>query len=242
MNFKDFFDSVEELCYELMANLILFVKTIIKLFTDNKFSFEYVNNQFQKDKERFIEYVSPIKFSVYALLIFLLASAKPEDFGFAPIFKPFVELPFYEKGILVFAVTNLIPLTITVIIMLLNKEEITLISLKRPFYILIYSFSSYYLVWIVFALIKLVLAPLDYFQSKFSSFFKSSFGQTLEYFFLLGFVLFFAVSFFYSIYIFFMTMRYSMTQLLSQKKKLSLYFCIALLLLIVVLPKLAAKA
>ena len=70
----------ENFAIRFITDVILIPQTIYKLLIDSSFAFNYTNLELAKaDNERFKHYVSPIKLSLYCLILLLFFPASKEN-------------------------------------------------------------------------------------------------------------------------------------------------------------------
>lgn len=155
----------ENFAIRFVTDIILIPQTIYKLLVESSFPSSYTSSELVKaENERFKHYVSPIKLSLYCLILLLLFPATKENLNIAQIAdtSKFSEL---EKCLYYFVIAHLVPLLLTIVISIIKAEPLSKENYKQPFYTLVYVTSYVYLpITIMFAITSLinVFIDLDY--------------------------------------------------------------------------------
>ena len=132
-------DSLEELCYIFIMDLLLFPITIYKLFIDYKncYSFGYLDVEEGSDKFRERDILPPLRFSVYLSLIIGFLS----DRLVLNSMNSLNPLVISENVIQYFFVYAGVSLFISAIITCVEKHKMTGTYFKKIFYAFLYTSS-----------------------------------------------------------------------------------------------------
>lgn len=150
--FEKLIDSFEKLCLQIIIEILLVPVTIFKLFQDPRRCYDLSVHEMEKEEtERFHDYLSPIKLSVYTSVI---VSVLLMDYGGEHNFLSKIEgLSMVEKALFIFLTNNFTAVLFSVILLWYKKEKVntaafrtllfsfiyTTVYTSTPFFILIFS-------------------------------------------------------------------------------------------------------
>lgn len=131
-------DSFEKLCLQIIIDIILVPITVLRMFRQPHFCYDYPSAEILKpEEERFKNFLSPIKLSVYTSVfasIFFMNQTHDSSF-----FNKLSGLSITEKVLIVFVLNNLTPVIFSVVLTLLKKEPINSDIFKRNLFAFIYT-------------------------------------------------------------------------------------------------------
>ncbi|WES98438.1 hypothetical protein P2W68_02220 [Chryseobacterium arthrosphaerae] len=150
--FEKLIDSFEKLCLQIIIEILLVPVTVFKLFQAPHRCYDLSVHEMEKEEtERFRDYLSPIKLSVYTSVIVsvLLMDYSGEE-NFISRIKG---LSMVEKALFIFLVNNFTAVVFSVVLLWYKKEKInspafrtllfsfiyTTVYTSTPFFILIIS-------------------------------------------------------------------------------------------------------
>ncbi|WP_347218898.1 hypothetical protein [Chryseobacterium sp.] len=150
--FEKLIDSFEKLCLQIIIEILLVPVTIFKLFQDPRRCYDFSVHEMEKEEtERFHDYLSPIKLSVYTSVI---VSVLLMDYGGEHNFLSKIKgLSMVEKALFIFLTNNFTAVIFSVILLWYKKEKVntsafrtllfsfiyTTVYTSTPFFILIFS-------------------------------------------------------------------------------------------------------
>lgn len=150
--FEKLIDSFEKLCLQIIIEILLVPVTIFKLFQDPRRCYDLSVHEMEKEEtERFHDYLSPIKLSVYTSVI---VSVLLMDYGGENNFLSKMKgLSMVEKALFIFLMNNFTAVAFSVILLWYKKEKVntnafrtllfsfiyTTVYTSTPFFILILS-------------------------------------------------------------------------------------------------------
>jgi hypothetical protein len=150
--FEKLIDSFEKLCLQIIIEILLVPVTIFKLFQDPRRCYDLSVHEMDKEEtERFHDYLSPIKLSVYTSVI---VSVLLMDYGGQHNFLSKIKgLSMVEKALFIFLTNNFTAVVFSVVLLWYKKEKVntatfrtllfsfiyTTVYTSTPFFILIFS-------------------------------------------------------------------------------------------------------
>lgn len=150
--FEKLIDSFEKLCLQIIIEILLVPVTIFKLFQNPHRCYDLSVYEMEKEEtERFRDYLSPIKLSVYTSVI---VSVLLMDYSGQQSFISKIKgLSMVEKALFIFLVNNFTAVLFSVILLWYKREKVntptfrtllfsfiyTTVYTSTPFFILIIS-------------------------------------------------------------------------------------------------------
>lgn len=136
--FEKLIDSFEKLCLQIIIEILLVPVTIFKLFQDPRRCYDLSVHEMEKEEtERFHDYLSPIKLSVYTSVI---VSVLLMDYGGQHnIISKIKGLSMVEKALFIFLMNNITAVVFTVAILLYKKEKVNTVTFRTLLFSFIYT-------------------------------------------------------------------------------------------------------
>lgn len=133
--FEKLIDSFEKLCLQIIIEILLVPITIFKLFKDPRRCYDFSIHEMEKEEtERFQDYLSPIKLSVYtSVIVSVLLMDYSGNHNFISKIKG---LSMVEKALFIFLINNITAVLFSVIILVYKKDKVN----STPFRTLLFSF------------------------------------------------------------------------------------------------------
>ncbi|TXI97224.1 MAG: hypothetical protein E6Q35_06350 [Chryseobacterium cucumeris] len=136
--FEKLIDSFEKLCLQIIIEILLVPVTIFKLFQDPRRCYDLSVHEMEKEEaERFHDYLSPIKLSVYTSVI---VSVILMDYGGEHnIISKIKGLSMVEKALFIFLMNNITAVVFTVAILWYKKEKVNTVTFRTLLFSFIYT-------------------------------------------------------------------------------------------------------
>ncbi|MCJ7935707.1 MAG: hypothetical protein MUW56_19290 [Chryseobacterium sp.] len=136
--FEKLIDSFEKLCLQIIIEILLVPVTIFKLFQEPGRCYDFSVEEMQKEEsERFRDYLSPIKLSVYTSVII---SVLLMDYGGEQNFISKIKgLSMVEKALFIFLVNNFTAVLFSVILLWYKKEKVNTVAFRTLLFSFIYT-------------------------------------------------------------------------------------------------------
>lgn len=136
--FEKLIDSFEKLCLQIIIEILLVPVTIFKLFQDPRRCYDLSVHEMEKEEsERFQDYLSPIKLSVYTSVI---VSVLLMDYGGEQnIISKIKGLSMVEKALFIFLMNNITAVVFTVALLLYKKERVNSTAFRTLLFSFIYT-------------------------------------------------------------------------------------------------------
>ncbi|WNI37046.1 hypothetical protein [Chryseobacterium sp. SG20098] len=136
--FEKLIDSFEKLCLQIIIEILLVPVTIFKLFQDPRRCCDLSVHEMEKEEaERFHDYLSPIKLSVYTSVI---VSVILMDYGGEHnIISKIKGLSMVEKALFIFLMNNITAVVFTVAILWYKKEKVNTVTFRTLLFSFIYT-------------------------------------------------------------------------------------------------------
>lgn len=136
--FEKLIDSFEKLCLQIIIEILLVPVTIFKLFQDPRRCYDLSAHEMEKEEtERFHDYLSPIKLSVYTSVI---VSVILMDYGGEHnIISKIKGLSMVEKALFIFLMNNITAVVFTVAILWYKKEKVNTVTFRTLLFSFIYT-------------------------------------------------------------------------------------------------------
>lgn len=133
--FEKLIDSFEKLCLQIIIEILLVPVTIYKLFKEPHRCYDFAVQEMEKEEaERFLDYLSPIKLSVYtSVIVSVLLMDYSGEHNFISRIKG---LSMVEKALFIFMMNNFTAVAFSVILLGYKKEKVNTITFR----ILLFSF------------------------------------------------------------------------------------------------------
>lgn len=131
-------DSFEKLCLQIIIEILLVPITIFKLFQDPRRCYDFSVNEMEKEEtERFQDYLSPIKLSVYtSVIVSVLLMDYSGEQNFISKIKG---LSMVEKALFIFLVNNITAVLFSVILLIYKKEKVNTPTFRTLLFSFIYT-------------------------------------------------------------------------------------------------------
>ncbi len=120
--FEKLIDSFEKLCLQIIIEILLVPVTIFKLFQQPSRCYDFSVHAMEKDEtERFQDYLSPIKLSVYTSV---MISVLLMDYGGEQNFISKIKgLSMVEKALFIFLMNNFTAVLFSVILLVYKRKR-----------------------------------------------------------------------------------------------------------------------
>ncbi|REC59822.1 hypothetical protein DRF65_24150 [Chryseobacterium pennae] len=136
--FEKLIDSFEKLCLQIIIEILLVPVTIFKLFQDTRRCYDFSVHEMEKEEtERFRDYLSPIKLSVYTSVI---VSVLLMDYSGEQNFLSKIKgLSMVEKALFIFLMNNFTAVIFSVILLWYKKEKVNTVTFRTLLFSFIYT-------------------------------------------------------------------------------------------------------
>ncbi|SDI30103.1 hypothetical protein [Chryseobacterium jejuense] len=136
--FEKLIDSFEKLCIQIIIEILLVPVTIFKLFQDSRRCYYLPIHEMEKEEtERFHDYLSPIKLSVYTSVI---VSVLLMDYGGEQNFLSKIKgLSMLEKALFIFLTNNFTAVVFSVVLLWYKKEKVNTAAFRTLLFSFIYT-------------------------------------------------------------------------------------------------------
>ncbi|MDM1555172.1 hypothetical protein PYS58_01095 [Chryseobacterium indologenes] len=136
--FEKLIDSFEKLCLQIIIEILLVPVTIFKLFQEPHRCYDLSVHEMEKEEtERFHDYLSPIKLSVYTSVII---SVLLMDYGGEQNFLSKIKgLSMVEKALFIFLMNNFTAVVFSVILLWYKKEKVNTVTFRTLLFSFIYT-------------------------------------------------------------------------------------------------------
>ncbi|WP_077414645.1 hypothetical protein [Chryseobacterium sp. JV274] len=136
--FEKLIDSFEKLCLQIIIEILLVPVTIFKLFQNPRRCYDLSVHEMEKEEtERFRDYLSPIKLSVYTSVI---VSVLLMDYGGEHnIISKIKGLSMVEKALFIFLMNNITAVIFTVALLWYKKEKVNTVTFRTLLFSFIYT-------------------------------------------------------------------------------------------------------
>ncbi|MBU3050615.1 hypothetical protein KNV96_20985, partial [Chryseobacterium indologenes] len=127
--FEKLIDSFEKLCLQIIIEILLVPVTIFKLFQQPSRCYDFSVHAMEKDEtERFQDYLSPIKLSVYTSV---MISVLLMDYGGEQNFISKIKgLSMVEKALFIFLMNNFTAVLFSVILLVYKREKVNSVTFR----------------------------------------------------------------------------------------------------------------
>ncbi|MGU3374814.1 hypothetical protein [Chryseobacterium sp. M5A1_1a] len=136
--FEKLIDSFEKLCLQIIIEILLVPVTIFKLFQNTHRCYDLSVHEMEKEEtERFRDYLSPIKLSVYtSVIISVLLMDYSGEQSFISKIKG---LSMVEKALFIFLMNNFTAVIFSVILLWYKKEKVNTVTFRTLLFSFIYT-------------------------------------------------------------------------------------------------------
>lgn len=136
--FEKLIDSFEKLCLQIIIEILLVPVTIFKLFQDPKRCYDLSVHEMEKEEtDRFHDYLSPIKLSVYTSVI---VSVLLMDYSGEQSFISKIKgLSMVEKALFIFLMNNFTAVIFSILLLGYKKEKVNTITFRTLLFSFIYT-------------------------------------------------------------------------------------------------------
>lgn len=136
--FEKLIDSFEKLCLQIIIEILLVPITIFKLFQDTRRCYDLSVHEMEKEEtERFRDYLSPIKLSVYtSVIVSVLLMDYSGEHSFISKIKG---LSMVEKALFIFLMNNFTAVIFSVILLWYKKEKVNTVAFRTLLFSFIYT-------------------------------------------------------------------------------------------------------
>ncbi|WP_407480701.1 hypothetical protein [Elizabethkingia meningoseptica] len=136
--FEKLIDSFEKLCLQIIIEILLVPVTIFKLFQKPARCYDYSVHEMEKEEfERFQDYLSPIKLSVYTSVI---VSILLMDYGGQQSFITKIKgVSMVEKALIIFLMNNFTAVLFSVVLLWYKKEKVNSPAFRTMLFSFIYT-------------------------------------------------------------------------------------------------------
>jgi hypothetical protein len=136
--FEKLIDSFEKLCLQIIIEILLVPVTIYKLFQDPRRCYDFSVHEMEKEEtERFRDYLSPIKLSVYtSVIVSVLLMDYSGEQNFISKIK---ELSMVEKALFIFLINNFTAVSFSVILLWYKGEKVNTTTFRTLLFSFIYT-------------------------------------------------------------------------------------------------------
>ena len=136
--FEKLIDSFEKLCLQIIIEILLVPVTIFKLFQKSARCYDLSVHEMEKEEtERFKDYLSPIKLSVYTSVI---VSILLMDYGGEQNFVSRIKgVSMVEKALFIFLINNFTAVLFSVVLLWYKREKVNTITFRTLLFSFIYT-------------------------------------------------------------------------------------------------------
>jgi hypothetical protein len=136
--FEKLIDSFEKLCLQIIIEILLVPVTIFKLFQKPARCYDLSVHEMEKEEtERFKDYLSPIKLSVYTSVI---VSILLMDYGGEQNFVSRIKgVSMVEKALFIFLINNFTAVLFSVILLWYKREKVNTTTFRTLLFSFIYT-------------------------------------------------------------------------------------------------------
>jgi len=136
--FEKLIDSFEKLCLQIIIEILLVPVTIFKLFQKSARCYDLSVHEMEKEEtERFKDYLSPIKLSVYTSVI---VSILLMDYGGEQNFVSRIKgVSMVEKALFIFLFNNFTAVLFSVILLWYKREKVNTTTFRTLLFSFIYT-------------------------------------------------------------------------------------------------------
>jgi len=136
--FEKLIDSFEKLCLQIIIEILLVPVTIFKLFQQPARCYDFSVQEMEKEEtERFRDYLSPIKLSVYTSVI---VSVLLMDYSGEQSFISRIKgLSMVEKALFIFLINNFTAVLFSVILLWYKREKVNTVTFRTLLFSFIYT-------------------------------------------------------------------------------------------------------
>ncbi|MCL1671575.1 hypothetical protein [Elizabethkingia ursingii] len=136
--FEKLIDSFEKLCLQIIIEILLVPVTIFKLFQKPTRCYDLSVHEMEKEEtERFKDYLSPIKLSVYTSVI---VSILLMDYGGEQNFVSRIKgVSMVEKALFIFLINNFTAVLFSVILLWYKREKVNTTTFRTLLFSFIYT-------------------------------------------------------------------------------------------------------
>ncbi|OPC00178.1 hypothetical protein BAS09_15890 [Elizabethkingia ursingii] len=136
--FEKLIDSFEKLCLQIIIEILLVPVTIFKLFQKPARCYDLSVHEMEKEEtERFKDYLSPIKLSVYTSVI---VSILLMDYGGEQNFVSRIKgVSMVEKALFIFLINNFTAVLFSVILLWYKREKVNTTTFRMLLFSFIYT-------------------------------------------------------------------------------------------------------
>ncbi|WP_411898235.1 hypothetical protein [Elizabethkingia occulta] len=136
--FEKLIDSFEKLCLQIIIEILLVPVTIFKLFQKPARCYDLSVHEMEKEEtERFKDYLSPIKLSVYTSVI---VSILLMDYGGEQNFVSRIKgVSMVEKALFIFLINNFTAVLFSVVLLWYKREKVNTITFRTLLFSFIYT-------------------------------------------------------------------------------------------------------
>ncbi|CAM3453084.1 hypothetical protein ELOC111193_05685 [Elizabethkingia occulta] len=136
--FEKLIDSFEKLCLQIIIEILLVPVTIFKLFQKPARCYDLSVHEMEKEEtERFKDYLSPIKLSVYTSVI---VSILLMDYGGEQNFVSRIKgVSMVEKALFIFLINNFTAVLFSVVLLWYKREKVNTTTFRTLLFSFIYT-------------------------------------------------------------------------------------------------------
>ncbi|MFZ4928073.1 hypothetical protein [Chryseobacterium sp. Mn2064] len=136
--FEKLIDSFEKLCLQIIIEILLVPVTIFKLFQEPRRCYDFSVQEMEKEEtERFHDYLSPIKLSVYTSVI--ISIILMDYSGEHSMISDIKGVTMVEKALFIFLLNNFTAVLFTVILLAYKKEKVNSATFRTLLFSFIYT-------------------------------------------------------------------------------------------------------
>ncbi|MGH1516544.1 hypothetical protein [Chryseobacterium sp. JK1] len=136
--FEKLIDSFEKLCLQIIIEILLVPVTIFKLFQEPHRCYDFSINEMEKEEtERFRDYLSPIKLSVYTSVI--ISVLLMDYSGQQSFISKIKGLSMVEKALFIFLINNSTAVLFSVLLLGYKKEKVNSTTFRTLLFSFIYT-------------------------------------------------------------------------------------------------------
>ncbi|MDN3693675.1 hypothetical protein QWZ06_15935 [Chryseobacterium tructae] len=193
--FEKLIDSFEKLCLQIIIEILLVPVTIFKLFQNSRRCYDLSVHEMEKEEtERFHDYLSPIKLSVYTSVI--ISVLLMDYSGQQNILSKIKGLSMVEKALFIFLINNFTAVVFSVILLWYKKEKVNTVTFRTLLFSFIYTTvytSTPFFILIISAMFLGQTINVQSYLDHFNKISDSGDYSSRDYIFLIIFFLFFAI-------------------------------------------------
>lgn len=195
--FEKLIDSFEKLCLQIIIEILLVPVTIFKLFQDTRRCYDFTVHEMEKEEtERFRDYLSPIKLSVYTSV---MVSVLLMDYSGGQNFISKIKgLSMVEKALFIFLMNNFTAVVFSVILLWYKKEKVNTLAFRTLLFSFIYTTvytSTPFFILILSAMFLGQTVDVQSYLNHIDKISVSGVYATKDYIFFIVFVLFIIIGF-----------------------------------------------